>query len=560
MAKQIKYGVDARNSLQIGVNKLADTVKVTLGPKGRNVVLENKNQAPLITNDGVTIAKNISLEDPFENMGAQIVKEASIKTNDIAGDGTTTATVLSQALINEGMKRITAGYNPILFKKGLNILLNKALEYIDKQSIEIKDIDDIKQIATISSNDPDIGEIISKAMNEVGSDGVITIDESNTSETTYEVVKGMQFDRGYITPYMVTDNEKMVAILENPYVLVTDKKVSNIQDLIPILEQIKNQGRSLLIIADEIENEVLSTFIINKMRGILNVVAVKAPSYGDERNEMLHDIAMVSGAILISENLGSELKDVTLAHLGSAKKVEVTSDTTLIANGLGDEEAINDRINQLKSQIETSTNEITKNQLKKRLAKLSGGIGIIKVGAPTEVEMKEKKLRIEDALAATKAALDEGIVPGGGLMYLNISKEFAKIDECELLGYKDNNLINKDILSTVDCFINSLLVPIEMIAKNSDSNNTNNGVFILNKLMDRTEIDDYGYNALSDNFEHLIKSGVIDPTKVVKNALINAVSVASMILTTESLVCDIPEEHNCCGNHQMMPISPGTIM
>jgi len=532
MAKEIKFGEDARRALEAGINKLADTVKVTLGPKGRNVVLDKKFGAPLITNDGVTIAKEIELEEPFEKMGANLLKEVATKTNDVAGDGTTTATLLAQALIREGLKNVAAGANPMILKKGIDAAVQAAVETIKANSRAIEGRKDIARVAAISASDDSIGELIADAMEKVSKDGVITIEESKTSETYSEVVEGMQFDRGYISHYMVTDSEKMEAVLDDPYILITDKKISNIQDILPILEQIVQQGKKLLIIAEDVEGEALATLIVNKLRGTFTCVAVKAPGYGDRRKAMLEDIAILTNGQVISSELGLELKETTLDQLGRAKQVKVQKENTIIIDGLGDKKAIEDRINQIRVQIEETTSEFDKEKLQERLAKLAGGVAVIKVGAATETEMKEKKLRIEDALAATKAAVEEGIVAGGGTAYINaiesVSKLLDKFDGDEKTGVK--------------IVLKALEEPLKQIALNAGVE----GAVIVEavKKMEKG----IGYNALSGEFVDMVKAGIVDPTKVTRSALLNAASVASMILTTESVVADKPEKEDSAAN------------
>lgn len=527
MAKNIIFGEEARKSLQAGVDKLANAVKVTLGPKGRNVVLEKKYGSPLITNDGVTIAKEIELEDPFENMGAQLVKEVSVKTNDAAGDGTTTATVLAQALIGEGMKNVAAGANPMVVKKGIKAATDTAIETIIKNSKKVSGSADIARVATVSSGDEKIGNLIAEAMEKVSSDGVITVEESKTAETYSEVVEGMQFDRGYITPYMVTDTDKMEAVIDDALILITDKKISNIQEILPLLEQIVKAGKKLVIIAEDIEGEALSTLIVNKLRGTFTCVAVKAPGFGDRRKEMLRDIAILTGGEVISEELGLELKDATAEMLGSAKQVKVTKENTIIVDGAGDKSAIKDRVAQIRNQIETTTSDFDREKLQERLAKLAGGVAVIKVGAATEVEMKEKKLRIEDALSATKAAVEEGIVAGGGVALLNAIASVKELaDKCE-----------GDEKTGVNIVVKSLEAPIRQIAFNAGIE----GSVIVDKIVSSKKIN-YGFNAYKETYVDMIEEGIVDPTKVTRSALSNAASVAAMVLTTESLVADKPED------------------
>ncbi|MCD7772467.1 MAG: chaperonin GroEL, partial [Ruminococcus sp.] len=526
MAKQIIYGEEARKLLQTGIDKLADTVKITLGPKGRNVVLDKKYGSPLITNDGVTIAKEIELEDPFENMGAQLVKEVSTKTNDAAGDGTTTATLLAQALVREGMKNIASGANPMVVKKGISKAVDKAVDTIVTNSKAVEGSDDIARVATVSSGDESVGKLIAEAMEKVTSDGVITIEESKTAETYSEVVEGMQFDRGYITPYMVTDSDKMEAVLDDPYILITDKKISNIQEILPLLEEIVKSGKKLLIIAEDIEGEALSTIIVNKLRGTFTCVGVKAPGFGDRRKEMLRDIAILTGGDVITEELGFELKDTTIENLGRARQVVVQKENTIIVDGAGESEEIQDRIKEIKNQIELTTSDFDKEKLQERLAKLSGGVAVIKVGAATEIEMKEKKLRIEDALSATKAAVEEGIVAGGGTALLNaISDVKALTDSLEGDEKTGANIVLK-----------ALEEPVRQIAKNAGLE----GSVIIDKIMSSGKLG-YGFDAYNEKYDDMLSAGIVDPTKVTRSALQNAASVASMVLTTESLVADIPE-------------------
>lgn len=527
MAKDIIYGEDARKSLQAGIDKLADTVKITLGPKGRNVVLDKKFGAPLITNDGVTIAKEIELEDAFENMGAQLVKEVATKTNDAAGDGTTTATLLAQALIREGMKNIAAGANPMIVKKGMAKAVDSAVESIKANSTPVKGSEDIASVAAISAADETVGKLIAEAMEKVTADGVITIEESKTAETYSEVVEGMQFDRGYITPYMVTDTDKMEAVIDDAYLLITDKKISSIQEILPLLEQIVQSGKKLVIIAEDIEGEALSTLIVNKLRGTFTCVAVKAPGFGDRRKEMLQDIAILTGGQVISEELGLELKDAEVAQLGRAKQVKVTKENTIIVDGAGDKKAIKDRIGQIKAQIETTTSDFDKEKLQERLAKLSGGVAVIKVGAATEIEMKEKKLRIEDALAATKAAVEEGIVAGGGVAYVNAMPAVSKLT-ASLAG---------DEKTGAAIVLKALEEPVRQIAANAGLE----GSVILDKIVRSRKVG-YGFDAYNETYGDMIPAGIVDPTKVTRSALQNAASVAAMVLTTESLVADIKEE------------------
>ena len=526
MAKQIAYGEEARKSLMRGIDQLADTVKITLGPKGRNVVLDKKYGAPLITNDGVTIAKEIELDDPFENMGAQLVKEVSIKTNDVAGDGTTTATLLAQALIREGMKNVTAGANPMVLKKGIADAINVAVKAVSDNSKQVSGSDDIARVATVSSQDEFIGKLIAEAMEKVTTDGVITVEESKTAETYSEVVEGMMFDRGYIAPYMVTDTDKMVAELDNPYILITDKKISNTQEILPILEQIVQSGRKLLIIAEDVEGEALTTLVLNKLRGTFTCVAVKAPGFGDRRKEMLQDIATLTGGTVITSDLGLELKDTTMDQLGTARQVKVEKENTIIVDGAGDKDAIKGRVAQIRQQIETTTSDFDREKLQERLAKLAGGVAVIKVGAATEVEMKEQKMRIEDALAATKAAVEEGIVAGGGT---------ALIDAIPAVkAYVDS--VDGDEKTGAAIVLKALEEPVRQIAANAGLE----GSIIIEHLKAKNTVG-YGYNALTDTYGDMIDEGIVDPTKVTRSALQNASSVASTVLTTESLVADIKE-------------------
>ncbi len=526
MAKQIVFGEEARRALESGIDQLADTVKVTLGPKGRNVVLEKKFGSPLITNDGVTIAKDVELDDPFENMGAQLVKEVATKTNDVAGDGTTTATVLAQALIREGMKNVAAGANPMVMRKGIAKGVAAAVEAIKKNSENIKGSSDIARVASISSSDETIGQLIADAMEKVTADGVITVEESKTAETYSEVVEGMQFDRGYITPYMVTDTEKMEAVLDEPVILVTDKKISAIQDLLPLLEQIVKTGKKLLIIAEDVEGEALSTLLVNKLRGTFTCVAVKAPGFGDRRKEMLTDIAILTGAQLISEELGLDLKDATVNMLGSARQVKVTKENTVIVDGAGSSDAIAQRVANIRTAIDQTTSDYDREKLQERLAKLAGGVAVIKVGAATETEMKEKKLRVEDALNATRAAVEEGIVAGGGVAYVNaIPAVQAVADATE-----------GDEKTGVNAVVKALQAPIKQIAANAGID----GAVVLVKIMESGKVG-YGFDAATENYCDMVGSGIVDPTKVNRSALQNAASVASTVLTTESLIADIKE-------------------
>lgn len=526
MAKQIAYGEDARKALKSGIDQLADTVKITLGPKGRNVVLDKKFGAPLITNDGVTIAKEIELDDPFENMGAQLVKEVSIKTNDAAGDGTTTATLLAQALIREGMKNVTAGANPMIIKKGIDKAVKAATDAIIKNSVQVKGSEDIARVATISSGNEAIGNLIAEAMDKITQDGVITIEESKTAETYSEVVRGMMFDRGYIAPYMVTDTDKMEAVIDDALILITDKKISNTQEILPLLEQIVQAGRKLVIIAEDVEGEALTTLVLNKLRGTFTCVAVKAPGFGDRRKEMLQDIAILTGGTVITSDLGLELKDATLQQLGQAHQVKVEKENTIIVDGAGNPEAIKARVAQIRQQIETTTSDFDREKLQERLAKLAGGVAVIKVGAATEIEMKERKLRVEDALAATKAAVEEGIVAGGGIALMNaIPAVEALLNEC--VG---------DEKTGVQIVLTALEEPVRQITANAGLE----GSVIVDNIK-RSDKVGYGFDALSEQYTDMISAGIVDPTKVTRSALQNAASVASMVLTTESLVADIKE-------------------
>ena len=526
MAKQIAYGEDARKALMKGIDQLADTVKITLGPKGRNVVLDKKFGAPLITNDGVTIAKEIELEDPFENMGAQLVKEVSIKTNDIAGDGTTTATLLAQALIREGMKNVTAGANPMVLKKGIADAVNVAVEAVKKNSKQVSGTDDIARVATVSSQDEFIGKLIAEAMEKVTTDGVITVEESKTAETYSEVVEGMMFDRGYIAPYMVTDTDKMVAELDNPLILITDKKISTTQEILPLLEQIVQMGKKLLIIAEDVEGEALTTLVLNKLRGTFTCVAVKAPGFGDRRKEMLQDIATLTGGTVITSDLGLELKDTTVDQLGTARQVKIEKENTIIVDGSGDKEAIKGRVAQIRQQIETTTSDFDREKLQERLAKLAGGVAVIKVGAATEVEMKEKKLRIEDALAATKAAVEEGIVAGGGIACMNAIPAVAEFVDT----------LEGDAKTGAKIVLKALEEPLRQIVANAGLE----GSVICDNVKKANKVG-YGFNALTEEYTDMVSAGIVDQTKVTRSALQNASSVAAMVLTTESLVTDIKE-------------------
>ena len=529
MAKKIIYGEEARKALQAGIDKLADTVKITLGPKGRNVVLDKKFGAPLITNDGVTIAKEIELEDEFENMGTQLVKEVAVKTNDAAGDGTTTATLLAQALVREGMKNVAAGANPMAIKKKKKKAVSAAVEAIKFNAKTVSGTKDIARVATVSSDDAEVGELIAQAMEKVTSDGVITIEESKTAETYSEVVEGMQFDRGYITPYFCTDSDKMEAILDDAYILVTDKKISVIKDLLPLLEQIVQSGKKLLIIAEDIEGEALTTLILNRLRGTFTVVGVKAPGFGDRRKEMLQDIAILTGATVVSSDVGIELKDATLDMLGTAHQVKVDKENTTIVDGGGKSEDIKSRIHQIRSQIEKTTSDFDREKLQERLAKLSGGVAVIKVGAATEVEMKEQKLRIEDALSATKAAVEEGIVAGGGTALIAAMPSVKKL--CEEVKDPDEK-------TGISIILKALEEPVRQIAANAGLE----GSVIINELISKND-SNYGFDVTLKQYKDMLSAGIVDPAKVTRSALQNASSVASMVLTTESLVTDIPEEN-----------------
>ena len=526
MAKEILYGEEARRALERGVNHLANTVKVTMGPKGRNVVLDKKYGAPLITNDGVTIARDIELDDPFENMGAQLVKEVATKTNDIAGDGTTTATLLAQAFVREGLKNVTAGANPMVVRKGIAKAVDVAVEEIKKNSQKVNGSDDIARVATISSGDEFIGKLIAEAMDKVTADGVITVEESKTAETYSEVVEGMQFDRGYITPYMVTDTEKMEAVIDDAYILITDKKISNIQEILPLLEKIVQAGKKLVIIAEDVEGEALSTLIVNKLRGTFTCVAVKAPGFGDRRKEMLKDIAILTGGTVITSELGYELKDADVSMLGRAAQVKVQKENTIIVNGAGDPGAIKGRVQEIRNEIALSTSDFDREKLQERLAKLAGGVAVIKVGAATEVEMKEKKLRIEDALNATRAAVEEGIVAGGGTAYINaipaVEKLLAETEGDERTG--------------VNIIVKALTEPVKQIAANAGID----GSVVLEKIKESGKTG-YGFDAYNETYVDMISAGIVDPTKVTRSALENAASIASVLLTTESLVADKPQ-------------------
>ena len=526
MAKEIKYGADARKALEAGVNKLADTVRVTIGPKGRNVVLDKSFGAPLITNDGVTIAKEIELEDAFENMGAQLIREVASKTNDVAGDGTTTATVLAQAMVHEGMKNLEAGANPIVLRKGMKKTTDCAVEAIKKMSSKVTGREQIARVAAISASDDSVGEMVAEAMDKVSNDGVITIEESKTMKTELDLVEGMQFDRGYISAYMCTDMEKMEANLDDPYILITDKKISNIQEILPLLEQIVQSGAKLLIVAEDIEGEALTTLIVNKLRGTFNVVAVKAPGYGDRRKAMLEDIATLTGGQVISEELGLELKDTTMAQLGRAKSVKVQKENTVIVDGMGDKAALEARIGQIKAQIEETTSDFDKEKLQERLAKLAGGVAVIRVGAATETEMKEAKLRMEDALNATRAAVEEGIIAGGGSAYIHASKEVAKLAET----------LEGDEKTGAKVVLKALEAPLFHISANAGLE----GAVIINKV--REAEPGNGFDAYNEEYVDMVKAGILDPAKVTRSALQNATSVASTLLTTESVVANIKED------------------
>ena len=526
MAKQIIYGEEARKALQTGIDKLADTVKITLGPKGRNVVLDKKFGAPLITNDGVTIAKEVELPEAFENMGAQLVKEVATKTNDAAGDGTTTATLLAQALVREGMKNVAAGANPMVVRRGIQKAVDAAIKAIVEHSQKVSGSDDIARVGTVSSSSEEVGKLIAEAMEKVSADGVITLEESKTAETYSEVVEGMQFDRGYISPYMCTDTEKMEAVMDDAYILITDKKISNIQEILPLLEQIVQSGKKLVIIAEDVEGEALTTLILNKLRGTFNCVAVKAPGFGDRRKEMLQDIAILTGGQVITSELGLELKDATIDQLGRARQVKVQKENTIIVDGAGDSKAIKDRTHQIKSQIETTTSDFDREKLQERLAKLAGGVAVIKVGAATEVEMKEKKLRIEDALSATKAAVEEGIVAGGGTAFINAIPAVKALMENA----------SGDEKTGMSIVLKALEEPVRQIALNSGLE----GSVIIDKIISSGKTG-YGFDAAREEYGDMISLGIVDPTKVTRSALENAASVAAMVLTTESLVADIKE-------------------
>ena len=538
MAKSIIFGEEARRAMQKGVDKLADTVKITLGPKGRNVVLDKKFGSPLITNDGVTIAREIELEDPYENMGAQLVKEVATKTNDVAGDGTTTATLLAQAIIREGLKNVTAGANPMMIRQGIKMAVDTAVEEIKKLSKKVDGKEDIARVATISAGDEEIGKLIADAMERVGNEGVITVEESKSMGTELDVVEGMQFDRGYVSAYMVTDPEKMEAVLDDAYILITDKKITNIQEILPVLEQIVQQGRKLLIIAEDIEGEAMATLVVNKLRGTFTCVGVKAPGFGDRRKEMLQDIAILTGGEVISEELGRDIKETTLEMLGRAESIKISKENTTIVNGKGNKDAIHDRVAQIKRQIDETTSDFDKEKLQERLAKLAGGVAVIKVGAATETELKERKLRIEDALAATKAAVEEGIVPGGGTAYVNAIPAVSRLT---------SNVL--DIKVGIDIIKKALEEPVRQIATNAGLE----GSVIIEKV--KNSETGIGFDALNEKYVNMIKAGIVDPTKVTRSALQNAASVAATFLTTEAAVCDLPEK-----NSSSMPGGPGMGM
>lgn len=538
MAKEIIYGEEARKALKSGIDQLADTVKITLGPKGRNVVLDKKFGAPLITNDGVTIAKEVELDDPFENMGAQLVKEVATKTNDVAGDGTTTATLLAQSLIREGMKNVTAGANPMVLRKGIQMAVDTAVKAVKENSKKVTCSEDIARVATISAADEFIGSLIAEAMDKVTSDGVITVEESKTADTYSEVVEGMMFDRGYISPYMVTDTDKMEAVIDDAYILITDKKISNIQEILPLLEQIVQSGKKLVIIAEDVEGEALATLIVNRLRGTFTCVAVKAPGFGDRRKDMLRDIAILTGGQVISEELGLELKDTTIEQLGRARQVKIEKENTIIVDGAGESSEIKSRISQIRSQIENTTSDFDREKLQERLAKLSGGVAVIKVGAATEIEMKEKKLRIEDALSATKAAVEEGIVAGGGIALINAIPSVKELMK-NLEG---------DEKTGVSIVLKALEEPIRQIAINAGLE----GSVIVENIKKENKVG-YGYNARTEEYVDMISAGIVDPTKVTRSALQNAASVAAMVLTTESLVADKKEANPA----PAMPADPG---
>ena len=526
MAKNVQFGEDVRRAMQKGVDKLANTVKITLGPKGRNVILDKKFGSPLITNDGVTIAREIELEDPYENMGAQLVKEVATKTNDVAGDGTTTATLLAQAIIREGLKNVTAGANPMLIRKGIKIAVDKAVEEIKLISKQVEGKEDIARVATISASDEETGKLIADAMEKVGKEGVITVEESKSMGTELDVVEGMQFDRGYVSAYMVTDSEKMEAQLDEPYILITDKKITSIQELLPVLEEIVKKGKKLLIVAEDIEGEAMATLVVNKLRGTFTCVAVKAPGFGDRRKEMLEDIATLTGGQVIAEELGRDLKDVTLEMLGTAESIKVTKENTTIVNGRGDKTAIRDRVAQIRKQVDETTSDFDREKLQERLAKLAGGVAVIKVGAATETELKERKMRIEDALAATKAAVEEGIVPGGGTAYIDVIPAIEKLTADEV-----------DIKVGIDIIKKALEEPVRQIAENAGLE----GSIIIDKIKNSEK--GIGFDVLKEVYVNMVKAGIVDPTKVTRTALQNAASVASTFLTTEAAVVDIPEKN-----------------
>jgi len=536
MAKELLYGIEARNALIAGVDKLADTVKITLGPKGRNVVLDKKYGTPMITNDGVTIAKEIELENASENMGAQLVREVATKTNDAAGDGTTTATLLAQAILHEGMKNVTAGANPMIIRKGIQKAVDKAVSALEAASKAVNGKEDIARVGTISASDEVIGTLIADAMEKVTSDGVITVEESKSAETYSEVVEGMQFDRGYLSPYMATDTDKMEAVLDDALVLITDKKISNVQDILPLLEQIVQAGKKLLIIAEDVEGEALTTLVLNKLRGVFNCVAVKAPGFGDRRKEMLRDIAILTGGEVICDELGLDLKEATIDQLGQARQIKVNKDNTIIVGGAGSSEDIKGRINQIKAAIETTTSDFDREKLQERLAKLSGGVAVIKVGAATETEMKEKKLRIEDALNATRAAVEEGIVAGGGVAYVNVIDEVAS-----LIGQ-----VEGDEKTGVQIVLKALESPVRQIAENAGFE----GSVVIDKIKNSGK-KGYGFNAYTEEYVDMIEAGIVDPTKVTRSALQNAASVAATVLTTEALVVNLPEKEQPAANPGM---------
>ena len=543
MAKQIIYGEDARKALQAGIDKLSNTVKITLGPKGRNVVLDKKYGAPLITNDGVTIAKEVELEDAFENMGAQLIKEVATKTNDVAGDGTTTATLLAQALVREGMKNVAAGANPMVVKKGIQNAVSTAIDAIKENSKPVASTKDIEMIATISSADEELGKIIAEAMEKVTADGVITVEESKVAVTDSDVVEGMQFDRGYISPYMVTDTDKMEAVIDDAYILITDKKISSVQEILPLLEQILQAGKKLVIVAEDLEGEALSTILVNKLRGTFTCVAVKAPGFGDRRKEMLQDIAILTGGEVITEDLGLELKDTQVSQLGRAKQVKISKENTIIVDGVGEKEAIKSRIAQIRTQIDNTTSDFDREKLQERLAKLAGGVAVIRVGAATETEMKEKKLRIEDALAATKAAVEEGCVAGGGVALINAIPAVEKLLE---------ETQDSDEKTGINIVLKAIEEPVRQIATNSGVE----GSVIVNAIKASGKVG-YGYNFATDEYVDMAQAGILDPTKVTRSALQNAASVAAMVLTTESLVSDIPDPAKDAANAAAMAAQGG---